>query len=122
MANDVRDAADAYCFLLNAAGYRVSRAYDGLTALSLAMVTKPDVAIINDRMPGLTGLQVLRELRGAGVRTKVILSSAAGVFNEALVGAVEAGAEACIRQPCPPDRLLALLADILDLPRRTPSL
>jgi DNA-binding response OmpR family regulator len=110
VADDDRDVADVYCFLLTAAGYRVSRAYDGLTALSLAKVTKPDAAILNFSMPGLTGLQVLRELRGAGVKTKVIITSGTSAFNELAFRSIEEGAQACVQQPCPPERLLATVA------------
>jgi DNA-binding response OmpR family regulator len=110
VADDARDVADVYCLLLAAAGYRVSRAYDGLTARSLAVVTKPDVAVLNYGMPGMDGLQVLRELREAGVRTKVILTSATSAFNELAFRAVREGADGCVQQPCPPHRLLGLLA------------
>lgn len=116
VADDARDVADVYCFLLTAVGYRVSRAYDGLTALSLAKVTKPDVAILNFGMPGLTGLQVLRELRETGVKTKVIITSGTSAFNELAFKAVELGAEACVQQPCPTDRLLRMIARVLGQP------
>src|ERR1035437_2402524 len=110
VADDARDVADVYSFLLTAVGYRVQRAYDGLTALSLAKVTKPDAAILNFGMPGLTGLQVLRELREAGVKTKVIITSGTSAFNDLSFRAIEEGAEACVQQPCPTDRLLAMIA------------
>lgn len=118
VADDARDVADVYSFLLTAVGYRVSRAYDGLTALSLAKVTKPDVAILNFGMPGLSGLQVLRELREAGVGTKVIITSGTAAFNELALKAAELGAEGCVRQPCPSDRLLGMIARVLGRPAR----
>jgi CheY-like chemotaxis protein len=110
VADDARDVADVYSFLLTAAGYRVQRAYDGLTALSLAKVVKPDVALLNFSMPGLTGLQVLRELREAGVSTRVLITSGTSAFAELAARAAEEGAEGCVRQPCPPDRLLRIVA------------
>jgi two-component system response regulator AdeR len=113
VADDARDVADLYCFLLSSAGYRVQRAYDGLTALSLAKVVKPDAAVLNFAMPHLTGLEVLRELRAAGVRTKVVVTSGTDDFEKLYQSAIEAGAEACVRQPCPADRLLALVAQAL---------
>jgi CheY-like chemotaxis protein len=116
VADDSRDVADIYCFLLTAVGYRVQRAYDGLTALSLAKVTKPDAAILNFSMPGMTGLQVLRELREAGVKTKVIITSGTAAFNELAFRSVEEGAEACVQQPCPTDRLLGMVARVLGHP------
>ncbi len=119
VADDDRDVADIYCFLLNAAGYRVQRAYDGLTALSLAKVGKPDAAILNYSMPGLTGLQVLRELREAGVMTKVIITSGTSAFNELAFRSVEEGAEGCVQQPCPTARLLGMVARVLGHPHGT---
>jgi DNA-binding response OmpR family regulator len=116
VADDARDVADIYCFLLTAVGYRVQRAYDGLTALSLAKVTKPDAAILNFSMPGLTGLQVLRELRETGVKTKVIITSGTSAFNELAFRSIEEGAEACVQQPCPTDRLLGTVARVLGHP------
>ena len=118
VADDARDVADIYCFLLTAVGYRVQRAYDGLTALSLAKVTKPDAAILNFSMPGLTGLQVLRELREAGVKTKVVITSGTSAFTELAFRAVEEGAAGCVQQPCPAERLLTMIARVLGEPDR----
>lgn len=117
VADDARDTADVYCFLLSAAGYRVARAYDGLTALALAKVTKPDIAILNYQMPGLTGLAVLRELRDAGARTKVIITSGTSAFAEVAERALAEGAEVCVRQPWPADRLLRMVTAVLEQPR-----
>jgi DNA-binding response OmpR family regulator len=111
VADDTRDIADVYCMLLASAGYQVSRAYDGLTAFSLAKVTKPDVAILNHGMPGMTGLQVLTELREAGVSTPVIITSATNAFNELAFRAVAEGAVGAMQQPCQPHQLLNMLGD-----------
>ena len=116
VADDARDLADVYCLLLSTVGYRVQRAYDGLTALSLAKVTKPDAALLNFSMPGLTGLQVLRELRETGSRTKVIITSGTSTFDELVLRAVAEGAQACIQQPYPTDRLLGMIARVLAQP------
>lgn len=117
VADDTRDTADVYCFLLSAAGYRVARAYDGLTALALTKVTKPDVAILNQQMPGLTGLGVLQELREAGARTKVIITSGTDDFAALAERALASGAEVCVRQPWPADRLLKMVSAVLEQPR-----
>jgi CheY-like chemotaxis protein len=117
VADDTRDTADVYCFLLSAAGYRVARAYDGLTAAALAKVTKPDIAILNHQMPGLSGLGVLQELRAAGVGTKVIITSGIDDFAALAERALAEGAEVCVRQPWPADRLLRMVAAVLDQPR-----
>ncbi|HEX4048982.1 MAG TPA: response regulator [Elusimicrobiota bacterium] len=120
VADDARDVADVYCVLLSSAGYRVQRAYDGLTALSLAKVTKPDLAILNFSMPGLTGIQVLRELREAGSATRVIITSGTSAFNELAFLALREGAEACVQQPCPTPRLLSMVARVFGAPAPRP--
>jgi|GEM_PF-6096724 len=113
VADDARDTADVYGFLLGSVGYRVQRAYDGLTALTLAKVVKPDVAILNYSMPNLDGLEVLHELRACGVRTKVLITSGTSDFEKLYANAIAQGAEACIRQPCPTEHLLAMVARAL---------
>ena len=114
VASETKDLADVYAFLFTAAGYRVSLAYDGHTAAALATVTKPDVAILDQHLPGLTGLGVLRELRAAGVGTKVIITSGMDDFAALVKRALLEGAEACVRQPCASERLLRLAAAALD--------
>lgn len=110
IADAVHDLADVYGFLFTAAGYRVLRAYDGLTAAALAKVVRPEVAILSEHLPGLTGLGVLRELRGAGASTKVVITSAMDGFAELAGRARADGAEFCVRQPCPADRLLRMVS------------
>lgn len=117
IADDTRDTADVYCFLLSAAGYRVARAYDGLTALALAKVTKPDIAILNQNMPGMTGLTVLQELRQQGCGVKVIITSGIDDFAALAERALAEGAEVCVRQPWPADRLLRMVSAVLEQPR-----
>lgn len=99
IADDSRDTADVYTWLLESAGCRVSTAYDGLTALALARAGKPDLMIVNFLMPQLTGLDVTRELRAAGSAMKIVIASGVEEFAELEVRAKAAGADLCVRQP-----------------------
>ena len=47
---------------LEAAGYRVSLAYDGMAGLRSARAQRPDLIILDVLMPGMDGWEVLREL------------------------------------------------------------
>jgi two-component system alkaline phosphatase synthesis response regulator PhoP len=49
--------------VLQAAGYRVLVAGDGATGLSLARTEHPDLLVLDLRMPGMHGLDVLRSLQ-----------------------------------------------------------
>ncbi|MBX7240569.1 MAG: response regulator transcription factor [Bacteroidia bacterium] len=55
-------------------GYHVSETCtNGLTALNLILSKKPDIAILDISMPGISGLELLERLRKEQVTTKVIL-------------------------------------------------
>lgn len=114
VADDERDMTDVCCLILTAAGYRVQRAYDGLTAAALAKAGKPDVAIINYQMPGMNGLGVLRELRAEGLQTQVIITSGTDDFTGLTEKAIAAGAQAVVRQPGPADWLMRLVPVLVD--------
>lgn len=51
----------------------VGEAEDGIAALKLINETEPDIAIIDLKMPGKSGLEVLAGLSGTGCRTKIVL-------------------------------------------------
>ena len=58
-------------------GFRVvAEAGDGATALALIEELEPDVCVLDVRMPGLDGLDVLDRLRAAGRAVPVVLLSA----------------------------------------------
>jgi DNA-binding NarL/FixJ family response regulator len=51
----------------------IYEAEDGDKALQIIRELEPDVAVIDIRMPGKTGLEILSELYNSGVTTKIIL-------------------------------------------------
>jgi len=51
----------------------VAEAGNGVEALQLIHDTDPDVAILDVRMPELNGIEVLKKIREAGPRPKVII-------------------------------------------------
>lgn len=63
VVDDHPDIVEYFLFYLRQKGFRLAWAYDGVTALALAKVTKPDLVLLNIQMPRIDGVQVLRELR-----------------------------------------------------------
>lgn len=51
----------------------IGEAGDGSEALELIKKHKPDVAVLDNQMPGLTGIEISQELEKSGSDTKVIL-------------------------------------------------
>jgi len=53
----------------------VAEAEDGVEAVSLALQTRPDVAIVDIEQPGLDGIEVTRRICGEVPRTRVLILS-----------------------------------------------
>ena len=51
----------------------VASCKNGTDTLQALRTLKPDLAIIDNKMPGLTGLEVLTEIRNEGIITKFII-------------------------------------------------
>lgn len=51
----------------------ISEAADGKTALSILLSVPVDMAILDVRLPGLTGVDVAREIRARGIKTQLML-------------------------------------------------
>ncbi len=79
-------------------GYQVDTAESGETALEMIAKKKFDIVILDIRMPGIDGLEVLKHIREEGIKSKVILLT--GV-NELKIArdSLEAGADDFLMKP-----------------------
>ena len=101
--------------LLQKAGHRVVSVDDGEQVLDALAANGYDAAIVDLHMPGVSGLDLLRELRvmeaGGGKRTPVIVLTA-DVTPEAIQQCAQAGARAFLPKPVVAGRLLDTLAEV----------
>jgi two-component system nitrate/nitrite response regulator NarL len=80
--------------------------------IALARSTAPDVVLLDMRMPQMTGLDVLCELRDAGVQTPVAMLTTSR--DEAdVIAALQCGAQGYLLKDMEPDELLEALAVIV---------
>ncbi|GHJ29813.1 MULTISPECIES: response regulator [Streptomyces] len=80
---------------------------DGRTGVELAREVKPDVVVMDIRMPVLDGLEATRLLAGAGVPHPVkVLVVTTFNLDEYVYEALRAGASGFLLKDAPPDRLL----------------
>jgi DNA-binding response OmpR family regulator len=85
-------------------GFVVDMAPGGKEALARVESAPPDLVILDYMMPGLSGLDVLKELRERGNDTPVILITAYGSVERA-VEVMKAGAHDFITRPFDPDQI-----------------
>lgn len=64
--------------LLERLGFSTLQADDGVQGLELVKRENPSLVLLDQRMPGLTGVEVARELRRLGYRVPIALVSGAG--------------------------------------------
>lgn len=91
---------------LEAAGYSVTACADGLDALEIGLNQDFDLVLLDQRMPGLLGLEVLQRWKAAAREFPVIMVS--GITGEAdVIRALEVGAVDYIRKPFSIQEVLA---------------
>ncbi|MFC1589945.1 response regulator [Candidatus Omnitrophota bacterium] len=54
-------------------GYKAFSANDGKSALDVTKKEEPNIVILDIRMPGLNGIEVLREIKKLNAKTRVIM-------------------------------------------------
>ncbi|HKU56446.1 MAG TPA: response regulator transcription factor [Gaiellaceae bacterium] len=105
----IEDEARIQAFLtrgLEAEGYTVVAAGDGRQGLDLATATHWDLVVLDLLLPGLNGLQVLRELHRTKPELPVVILSARGDVQTKVRG-FELGATDYLAKPFSLDELLA---------------
>ncbi len=113
----VDDAATVRMYhrgILEAAGFSVDEAVNGIEALEKALVTAYDLYLVDVNMPKMDGYAFLRELRG---RTELTQPPAVMISTEAEASdrtkAYEAGANFYMLKPTRPDSLIGHLRVLL---------
>jgi DNA-binding NarL/FixJ family response regulator len=93
--------------LLSARGITVvGQAADGRAAVDVVRRTRPDVVLMDIRMPLMDGIAATRELLGTGSRSRVLVLTTYDL-DRYLYEALRAGAAGFLLKATPPDRLAA---------------
>jgi DNA-binding response OmpR family regulator len=91
---------------LEAEGYSVTIAKDGISGLTRARAEPYDVMILDVMLPGMDGRVVCREPRGSNVATPILMLTALG-HTEDKVCVLRGGADDYLTKPFDFDELLA---------------
>lgn len=93
-------------------GYAVDLAGDGIDAEHLGRVEAYDVILLDLGLPQRAGLDVLRNWRGAGVQTPVVILTARDAWYQKVDG-FKAGADDYVSKPFHVEELLARLQAVV---------
>jgi DNA-binding response OmpR family regulator len=115
VAEDERDIRDLITFTLNFAGYEVIGAINGEEALEMALTEKPDLILMDVRMPRMDGYDACIKMKAEeSIKDiPVVFLSAKGQEMEVKTG-LEAGAAEYILKPFSPDQLIERVKANLD--------
>nr|WP_255672032.1 response regulator [Corallococcus sp. AS-1-6] len=106
-------------FSLRQAGYHVLEAVTGEEALGVAFASRPDVIVLDVKLPDMSGYEVCRLLK-EDPRTceiAIIHTSATFITAEKKVAGLRAGADVYLTQPFDPEELIATVNSVLRLRR-----
>jgi DNA-binding response OmpR family regulator len=113
LVEDHRELAETVAAWLEASGYAVDFAADGLTAMHLAVTESYSVIVLDVMLPGPDGLEVCRRLRrDAHITTPVIMLTARDQLSDKLAG-FEVGADDYLVKPFDMPELEARIEAVL---------
>ncbi len=118
VADDERNMRWALQKALTKEGYLVDLAEDGQAALERVRTALPDLVILDYKMPKMDGLAVLKELRENSPDLPVIMLTAHGSIDHAVM-AIQAGASDYMTKPFELDELKARVIKALQLSKLT---
>jgi CheY-like chemotaxis protein len=111
--DDYADNRELLRIMLEANGYGVREAEDGLTGLRMAREETPDLILVDLSMPGLDGWGVLRELRNdERIRNIPCASVSASPDGEGLQSSAQ-GFDACLTKPFRRQQLIETVERLL---------
>lgn len=112
VAEDDRDISKTMTALLEHSNYSVDAVYNGNDGFDYALNGNYDGIILDIMMPGMDGLEVLRALRDAGIKTPVLLLTARAELEDRVTG-LDAGADDYLPKPFAASELLARIRAML---------
>jgi PAS domain S-box-containing protein len=113
IADDNLDAAESLQLWLQLAGHDVQIAGNGMEALRVAAEFKPDVALLDLGMPGLSGFDVARRIRDSAWGSDMVLVALTGWGqDEDRKHSAEAGFDHHLTKPIPPEAIESLIASL----------
>ncbi len=114
IADDEPDVVKILGMRLKANGYQIIAAHDGAAAIELAHYEKPDLIILDIKMPGTDGYSVFEELKASADTMSIPIVFFSALLPEQVQEKVtQLGAEGFVSKSADPDEILTKITEIL---------
>jgi two-component system nitrogen regulation response regulator NtrX len=111
--DDERPIRDSLSLILEGEGYAVRTAGSAEDGIALLDAERADLVILDVRLPGMNGLEALREIAGRDEQTDVVMISGHATLSDA-VEATRLGAFDFLQKPLNRDRVLITVRNALE--------
>ncbi len=110
--DDDDNLRDTVSMMLEQEGFRVDLADEGRSGFEQALMLKPDLLLVDLRLPGMSGVEICKQLRAAQLATPIIVLSAVGdEIDKVLL--LEIGADDYIVKPFGAREMVARIRAVL---------
>jgi DNA-binding response OmpR family regulator len=110
--DDDESLRDTISVMLEEEGFRAILEGDGRSGFERALTARPDLIVVDLRLPGMTGVEICKQLRAAQIRTPIIVLSAIGDEVDKVL-LLEIGADDYMVKPFGRRELLARIRAVL---------
>ena len=101
-------------------GYETGKALDGIEAFEMFLSQKWDLILLDIMLPGMSGIELLRRIRGKNSSVPIILLTAKDSIEDKVSG-LDLGASDYITKPFRMEELLARIRAVLRMSQATPA-
>ena len=113
LVEDDLESRHLFELMLKSAGFAVTAVEDGRAALSLLQNIRPDVLLTDIAMPGMDGLELIRQIKNNPLLNDLPVV-ALSAFGEGFLGlATEAGATETMAKPVDYNQLRQMMQTVL---------
>ena len=113
VVDDERAMRESLAAWLRKEGYQVDCAESGALALEMLARHPPDLMLVDIKMPGMDGLELLEKVRADYPAVQVVMITAYGSIKDA-VEAMKQGARDYLLKPFDPEQLMVLVAKLAE--------
>jgi PAS domain S-box-containing protein len=111
VVDDNVDAAESAAMLLRLWGHEAHTVHDGLTALDAVQTYRPDIILLDIGLPGMSGYEVVRQLRAQPRFKRLVVAAMTGYGQDAdRLRSKEAGFDFHLTKPLDPNILEMFVA------------